>query len=249
MLWRPSPENAAEVSTGAQLGKFVAKHVRRIEAGLRFERAGDEGHDKVARWCVREIDFAGLRGDAEFSPTHAGPAETMYGSRYSGPEPTPHYPATPPHEASVHAAIAVAAKAGATFRLSGNNIEISGLELFAQAHPGTVAFLEGHRRAVSGALGGGSDDQPSIDLITQLGVEIDHCTTDETAIAAITEIISDAGDGPIAIDVETAPLPGYDDRPPLRLTPKGRPTKMPPEVEESGRPRPPISPRSVSFGS
>ena len=105
------------------------------------------------------------------------------------------------------------------------------MEKVEQAEPAVAAFLREHHRAVFAALGGGAADQPSLALIEALGVEIADCADDSTAAAASAEVLADAGDRPIAIDVETAALPEYVDYPPLRLTIAGRPNKVQPRAD------------------
>ena len=53
----------------------------------------------------------------------------------------PQPPQNPPSDNAVFAAIAAAAKAGAAFRLSGNRVDIRGLEKVEQADPAIAAFL------------------------------------------------------------------------------------------------------------
>jgi hypothetical protein len=82
----------------------------------------------------------------------------------------------------------------------------------------TIVFLREHRAAVVAHLGGSEQDRPSLELFERLGVEFVYCTGDSSAAAAVAQIITDSGDQPIAIDIETAPLPEYANPVPLLLT-------------------------------
>ena len=147
------------------------------------------------------------------------------------PRKHPQPPQDPPSNEAVFAALAAAAAAGAAFRLSGNRVEISGLEKVEQGDPAIAAFLREYREAIFAALDGNAADAPSLALIEALGVEIAYCADDSTAAAAIAEVLADAGGRPIAIDVETAALPEYADYPPMRLTIAGRPNKVQPRSD------------------
>ena len=233
------PADKGGVLSSLKLAKFIGRFVRRIEGGLRFERAADDSHDKVARWSVKRVeaaDDAGVCGCS--SSPYAREQKTdecpfsKNNSRtgWENPRKHPQHPQEPPSNEAVFAALAAAAKAGAAFRLSGNRIEISGLGKVEQADPAVAAFLREHDRAVFAALGGGAADQPSIALIETLGSRSD-CADDSTAAAAIVEVLADAGDRPIAIDVETAALAEYADYPPMRLTIAGRSNKVQPRAD------------------
>ena len=234
------PADKGGVFSSLKLAKFIGRFVRRIEGGLRFERAADDSHHKVARWSVKRVEFAGDAGVCGCSSSPYAREQKTDESTFSkndsrtgweNPRKHPQPPQDPPSNEAVFAALAAAAKAGAAFRLSGNRVEISGLEKVEQAEPAVAAFLREHDRAVFAALGGGAADQPSIALIETLGVEIAYCADDSTAAAAIVEVLADAGDRPIAIDVETAALPEYADYPPIRLTIAGRPNKVQPRSD------------------
>ena len=208
--------------------------------GLRFERAADDSHDKVARWSVKRVESAGDAGVCGCSSSPYAREQKTDESTFSkndsrtgweNPRKHPQPPQDPPSDEAVFAAIAAAAKAGAAFRLSGNRIEISGLEKVEQADSAIAAFLREYREAIFAALGGNAADAPSIALIEQLGVEIAYCADDSTAAAAIAEVLADAGDRPIAIDVETAALAEYANHPPLRLTANGRLMKVQPRAD------------------
>jgi hypothetical protein len=126
-------------------------------------------------------------------------------------------------------ALASAQEAGCTFRITGAHIEAVGI---SRVPNHIVAFLKHNRDAVYALLGGTAQDAPYLALIERLGVEVVYCTADAAAAAVVDEVIADAGDRPIAIDVETTPLPAYVVTKPLLLTVKGRPYKRQPRDQD-----------------
>ena len=130
---------------------------------------------------------------------------------------------------TIERALAEANKAGCTFRLDGSGVAVRGLEKV----PAFVgSFLREHREGVFAALGGSEQDRPSLELLQQLGVRLVYCTDDAAAAVAIAEVLADAGDKPVAIDLETAPKPEYATAVPLRLTVRGRPMKVQPRSDD-----------------
>jgi hypothetical protein len=130
---------------------------------------------------------------------------------------------------TVERALAEAHKAGCVFRLAGDRVEVSGVD---KVPANTIAILREHRAAVFAHLGGSEQDRPSLELFERLGVELVYCTDDATARGAVAEVITDAGDRPLAIDIETAPSPEYANPVPLRLTVRGRPMKVQPKSDD-----------------
>ena len=130
---------------------------------------------------------------------------------------------------TVERALAAAHEAGCSFRLAGASVEVSGLD---KVPADTVAFLRDHRAAVFAHLGGSEQDRPSLELFEQLGGDLIYCVDDWSAAAAIAWIITDSDDGPVAIDIETAPRPEYVNPIPLRLTVHGRPMKAQPRADD-----------------
>ena len=130
---------------------------------------------------------------------------------------------------TVEHALAEAHKAGCVFRLAGDRVEVSGLE---KVPADAIAFLREHRAAVFAHLGGNELDRPTLELLAQLEVEFVYCTTDAEAEAAVFEMLADAGDRPIAIDIETAPRSEHANPVPLRLTVRGRPMKVQPKSDD-----------------
>ena len=130
---------------------------------------------------------------------------------------------------TVEPALASAQEAGCTFRLTGADIEAVGI---SRVPNHIVAFLKHNRDAVYALLGGTAQDETYLALIESLGVEVVYCTADAAAAAAVDEVIADAGDRPIALDVETTPLPAYVVTKPLLLTVRGRPYKRQPRDKD-----------------
>ena len=59
-----------------------------------------------------------------------------------------------------------------------------------------------------------------------------YCTDADSAEAAIAEVLADAGEKTVAIDIETTPRPEYVSPVPLRLTVRGRPMKVQPRSDD-----------------
>jgi hypothetical protein len=129
---------------------------------------------------------------------------------------------------TIERALAEAHKAGCTFRLAGSGVAVGGLD---RVPPFVADFLREHREGVFAALGGSEADKPSLELLEQLSVELVYCTDDDSAEAAVAEVLADAGEKPIAIDIETTPRPEYASPVPLKLTVRGRPMKVQPKAE------------------
>jgi hypothetical protein len=130
---------------------------------------------------------------------------------------------------TVERALAEAHKAGCVFRLAGDRVEVSGVD---KVPADAIAILREHRAAVFAHLGGNELDRPNLELLAQLDVEFVYCTTDAEAEAAVFEMLADAGDRSIAIDIETAPRSEYANPVPLRLTVRGRPMKVQPKSDD-----------------
>jgi DNA polymerase I-like protein with 3'-5' exonuclease and polymerase domains len=88
-----------------------------------------------------------------------------------------------------------------------------------------LAALRVHRAAVWGHLGGDERDQPSLDLLARLGVEVVVPQTEAEAVALLDQMELDAdlihGGDLIGLDIETAAHPGEETRPGVTLTLKG----------------------------
>jgi DNA polymerase-1 len=104
--------------------------------------------------------------------------------------------------------VAEAAQLGAVFRISGAYVAIDGLERL----PAPVRrALERHRTTgrLWDYLGGWWADEPAIAFADKLGVAVRLVEMRADARAAIRQLIIDARrHGHIALDIETAPLPG-----------------------------------------
>ena len=89
-------------------------------------------------------------------------------------------------------------------------------------------FLRERLDEVWASLGGAELDHPAVELFERLGVKLVYCTDDTTA----REAVAGMGNGPIAIDIETAPRPEYANPISLRLTVRGRPMKIQPKPND-----------------
>jgi DNA polymerase-1 len=125
----------------------------------------------------------------------------------------------------------------ARFRLLGNQVEVRN----ASAMPAPLyAELRGRIGEVWDHLGGRALDQPSLDLLAKLGVEIVIPRTIEEAQAAITETERDSDrytpqalrgrPGLLGCDSETAALSGTEQRPAVKLKKDGYPAKNQPAL-------------------
>ena len=117
--------------------------------------------------------------------------------------------------------LAEATAVGATFRLSGDEIVVTG----ALAIPAeTRTALKGHRDALYAHLSRTSrDGETCSSLLRAAGVEVAVATTAREATALLDEVLTDAGDGPLGLDIETAPMPEYaEPRLAIKLTRTGR---------------------------
>jgi DNA polymerase I len=128
---------------------------------------------------------------------------------------------------TIERALAEANRAGCIFRLSGSIVTVRGLDRLPIP---VVDFLRQHRTEVFAHLGGDEHDRPAIELLERLGVGLVYATDDDAAAAAVAEVFANAGSGPVAVDFETAPKPGYVIPTPLRLTVRGKPMKIQPKA-------------------
>ncbi len=129
---------------------------------------------------------------------------------------------------TIERALAEAHKAGCVFRPAGSGVAVRNLD---QVPAFVRDFLREHRDGVFDALGGSERDRPCLALLDRLGAELVYCTDDDSAEAAIAEVLADAGDKPLAIDIETAPRSEYANSVPLKITVKGRPMKVQPKAD------------------
>ncbi len=118
----------------------------------------------------------------------------------------------PPPPLPMAKLMAKAAACGARFRLCGADIEVDDLDTLPDALQDDLLC---DLPALWRHLGGGAQDQPSIDLAAQLGIEIQLIETVAEARVAVRQLIRQiaAGPGHLAIDVETAPRPEYAQEP------------------------------------
>jgi DNA polymerase I-like protein with 3'-5' exonuclease and polymerase domains len=116
-------------------------------------------------------------------------------------------------------------QAGVRFRLMGDQIRVTG-QASPELRPALDA-LRGRREELMNILGGGAG-QPSIDLLDALGVTAVVPTTAEEARALLRALITDSqritpstvqrrGGVWLGFDIETAALPGEEERPAVRL--------------------------------
>jgi hypothetical protein len=101
--------------------------------------------------------------------------------------------------------VQVARAAGATFEISGPDIIVTGASAIS---PEVRDALRARRDEVIAYISGASDAAPSsLTLLHGVGVSISYLEDDETAGKILAEILSDAGDSPVGLDVETAARP------------------------------------------
>ena len=88
-----------------RLGRFIGKHERRIEEGLRFIRAGTGGDNKVVLWQVSRSGFSGFSGLSSSPSREKGNGKTadveggFLGNRWGRNPENPENPAaTDEHE-------------------------------------------------------------------------------------------------------------------------------------------------------
>jgi DNA polymerase I-like protein with 3'-5' exonuclease and polymerase domains len=139
-----------------------------------------------------------------------------------------------PAKAPLPVLLAEAKKAGATFRLSGADIIADHLE---HLRPALHAGLRARRDELWALLGGTAADQPPLDLLASLAITPVVPQSEAEALELIAEIEADSDHatpdelrdqpGLIGLDIETAALPGIEERPPIKLTMKGRPYERP----------------------
>jgi hypothetical protein len=108
--------------------------------------------------------------------------------------------------ASTTAIVAAAKKAGATFmeRVSDGELIVEELDRFA---PNDRKKLEAGWSDIRDLLLPKDTSTASIDLLTELGVELVHVDTEQRAAAEVQRICAAAST--IGLDIETAPLPQY----------------------------------------
>jgi DNA polymerase I-like protein with 3'-5' exonuclease and polymerase domains len=126
---------------------------------------------------------------------------------------------------------------GAAFRLHGHAVQVLRP---SRLPPNLHADLKARRDELWDHLGGAALDQPSLDLLATLGVQIVVPNTVEEAIAWVAEIEADSDvhtpaelhcrPGLIGLDIETAALPGMEHRPPIKLRKNGLPAKHQPAL-------------------
>jgi DNA polymerase I-like protein with 3'-5' exonuclease and polymerase domains len=115
------------------------------------------------------------------------------------------------------------------------------VEHAANLPPDLRAALKRRRAELWDYLGGAALDQPPLDLVASLGVEICTPRTAEEASAMLAEIEADSDantpaellrrPGLLGLDLETAALPGMELRPSVKLRRDGVPTKHQPALD------------------
>jgi DNA polymerase-1 len=134
--------------------------------------------------------------------------------------------------------LAMASKLGTGFRLQGRAIYVTGATLMP---PDLSQILRSHCAEIWDHLGGPRLDQPPRDLLTQLGTELIIPRTINEAKMALAEIAADSlaytprelQDRPelVGLDIETAILPGVEQRPSVKLKRDGYPAKGQPTFD------------------
>ena len=139
---------------------------------------------------------------------------------------------------SITELVAHAAKLGATFRLAGEAVSVACTEALP---PPLYTALKERRDELWHLLGGDTSDRQPLDLLSRLDVAPVIPTTWEKACAALAEIEADSDrhtpaelsgrPGLLGLDIETAALPGAEQRPLLKLRKDGLPAKHQPKLK------------------
>src|SRR5262249_39831317 len=128
---------------------------------------------------------------------------------------------------SVPELLAMATAAGSAFRLYGHAVEVHRVSAMPQS---LRAALYAHRRDLWRYLGGDALERPSLDLLTEFGVQLVIPSTEAEALAALARIEADSDanrpadlrrPGWLGFDIETAALPGTEIRPTVKLRRNG----------------------------
>jgi DNA polymerase-1 len=138
---------------------------------------------------------------------------------------------------SIAALLAATRDTGAGFRLWGQDVLVTQSSLLSPELRDELGYRGGE---LWDHLGGAALDQPSLDLLARLGVEIVVPRTLAEAQAALAEIEADSNahtpqdlrglPGLIGLDTETMALPGMEDRPVVKLRKDGQPYKRQPAL-------------------
>jgi DNA polymerase-1 len=133
--------------------------------------------------------------------------------------------------------LALTCDSGVGFRLRGNNVLVLRPDCLP---PDIKAALRAHVPELWAHLGGTALDRPSIELLAQLKVKAVVPRTLDEAQRLLKEIEADSDahtprecrsrPGLIGLDIETAALPGMEDRPPVKLRKDGVPVKKQPAL-------------------
>jgi DNA polymerase I-like protein with 3'-5' exonuclease and polymerase domains/N6-adenosine-specific RNA methylase IME4 len=137
-----------------------------------------------------------------------------------------------PGQAHLADLLAEAGRFGGRFKICGAQVRV---ENAWQLPDWLLAELGDRRDDLWKFLGGAAQDQPSLDLLAQLGVEVVVPQTEAEALDLIEEMELDAdrfgGDNQVGFDIETTALPGMEDRPILELTRNGVPKARQPSIK------------------
>ena len=103
--------------------------------------------------------------------------------------------------------LAIAKNAGAAFRVSGAEVVVTD----ALAIPAEVRIaLKDRRDELFAHFAPANTGEPTSSAILKAeGVVVAVATTESEAIELLAEMLTDAGDGPLGLDMETAPKPEY----------------------------------------
>ncbi len=115
--------------------------------------------------------------------------------------------------ATIRRLVSEAAHLGAQFRLSGAAVAIDGYDSLPEPLQRSLARHQGSGRLWD-YLGGWQDDGPAIAFASSLGVSRVLIESAQDVRSAIRALIADLRKhkGRLAVDVETAPLPGHEDQ-------------------------------------
>jgi DNA polymerase-1 len=151
-------------------------------------------------------------------------------------------PSTYIRQAPLAELLLAASRLEVSFRISGNGFEVARPERLPDD---LYATLRGRQPELWDYLGGTALHQPSLDLLTQLGVRAAVPQTRAEAQMLLDRIEADSDrhtpvelrdrPGLIGLDSETMALPGTEERPPIKLTRRGVPVEhQPPLKSDAG---------------
>jgi len=133
-----------------------------------------------------------------------------------------------------------AQEAGTGFRLQGRAVQVIGA---SRLSPDLSCALQARCAEIWDHLGGTALDRPPIELLASLGVTVVIPRTIDEARAALAAIETDSNINTprellyqpplIGFDIETAPLPGTEQRPPVKLRKDGVPAKHQPAFDST----------------